>query len=170
MCDMNKNRLLTLFFHEGTLREEREIQKHVNGCSDCRDYLLTLDRTNQTLQQWKNESPLPNTLDLIMANIPAKQMKSAAVRPAISIIPILTILFSIVAILGIIFLVHDKVTLLPFWETLKEWWLVRFFGSFGVTTILFFLLGIFVTLSLAPVLILDLQSKKYSLNAMPRIS
>ena len=161
MCDMNKNRLLTLYFHEGTRREEREIQKHVNGCSDCRDYLLTLDQTNQTLQHWENQSPLPNTLDLIMANIPVKQMKPAAVRPTLSIAPILTILFSIVAILGIIFLVHDKIALLPFWEALKEWWLVRFFGSFGVTTLLFFLLGIFVTLSLAPILILDLQSKKY---------
>ena len=167
---MNKNRLLTLYFHEGTRREEQEIQKHVNGCRDCRDYLLKLDQTNQTLRQWKNESPLPNTLDLIMANIPAKQMKPAVARPAVSVIPLLTILFSIVAILGILFLVHDKVTLLPFWETLKEWWPVRFFGSFGAATILFFLLGILVTLSVAPVLILDLQAKKYHLNAMPRLS
>lgn len=161
---MNKNHLLTLFFHEGTRREEKEIQHHVDGCKDCRDYLLTLERTDGSLKRWKNESPLPNTLDLIMANIPAKQMKPAAARPGIAIVPILMILFAILAILGVIYLVHDNITLLPFWQNLKEWWLVRFFGSFAVTTILFFLLGIFVTLSLAPVLILELQSKKYSYN------
>jgi hypothetical protein len=96
-----------------------------------------------------------------MAKLPTKQMKPAAAKPIISIAPILMILFSIIAILGIIFLVHDKITLLPFWQTLKEWGPVQLFGSFGVTTILFFLFGILVSLSLAPALILDIQSKKY---------
>ena len=161
MCDMNKNRLLTLYFHEGTDREEQEIQNHVNQCKDCRDYLLTLEQTNQTLHQWKDEQPHPNTIDSIMANIPEKQVKPVVSRPIISIAPILMILFSTITILGIIFLDHDKITLLPFWQTLKEWGPVQFFGSFGVTTILFFLFGILVSLSLAPVLILDLQTKKY---------
>lgn len=158
---MNKNRLLTLFFHEGTPREEKEIQKHVDECGDCRDYLLTLDRTHQTLFEWKDEAPLANTLDMILADIPETRMIPAAAKPAPAIAPLLLILASILAILGTILLVHDKVMLLPIWETVKEWAPVQFFGSFGVTTILFFLVGIFVTLSLAPILILELQSKKY---------
>jgi hypothetical protein len=158
---MNKNRLLTLYFHEGTDREEQEIQNHVNQCNDCQDYILLLDQTNQTLHKWSDHQPHPDTWDLIMAKLPKKQMKPAIAKPIISITPILMILFSIAAILGIIFLVHDKMTLLPIWQTLKEWGPIRFFGSFGVTTILFFLFGILVSLSLAPALILDFQSKKY---------
>ena len=161
MCDMNKNRLLMLYFHEGTDREEQEIQNHVNQCKDCQDYLLTLEQTNQTLHKWTDQQPHPNTMDLIMAKLPEKQMKPAAARPIISIAPILMILFSIITILGIIFLVHDKMTLLPIWQTLKEWGPVEFFGSFGVTMILFFLFGILVSLSLAPALILDFQSRKH---------
>ena len=171
-CDMNKNRLLTLYFHEGSRREELKIKKHVDGCNHCREYLLTLERTDRMLQGWKEESPLPGTLNLIMANIPQKQLKPAAARPApsLSLAPILTILLSIAAILGIISLVHEKITLLPFWETVKAWGIVRLFGPFGVTAILFFLFGIFVTLSLAPVLILELQSKKYHLKVMPKVT
>lgn len=161
MCNMNKNHLLTLFFHEGTPREEKEIQKHVDECGECRDYLLTLERTHSTLQEWKDEAPLPITLEMILAEIPETRVKPAAAKPAApAIAPLLSIIVLILVILGVILLVHDKVTLLPIWETLREWRFVQFFGSFGVTAVLFFLGGIFVTLSLAPILILELQSKK----------
>lgn len=161
MCNMNKNHLLTLFFHEGTPREEKEIQKHVDECGDCRDYLLTLERTHGTLHEWKDEAPLPNTLEMILADIPETRVKPAAAKPALAIAPLLSIIASILVILGVILLIHDKVTLLPIWESVKEWRSVQFFGSFGVTAVLFFLAGIFVTLTLAPILILELQSKKY---------
>jgi uncharacterized membrane protein YidH (DUF202 family) len=162
-CNMNKNRLLTLHFHEGTDREEREIQKHVNQCSACGEYLKQLEQTDTALQGWKDESPLPGTLDTILANIPQKQMKrAAAVKPALSIpvIPILLILVSIIAITAGIAHFHDKITLLPFWDTLQAWAPVKFLGSFGTAAVVLFLFGVFVTLSLAPVLILEGQTKK----------
>lgn len=160
-CKMNKNNLLTLYFHEGTNREEQEIQKHVDGCKDCQAYLLSLEQMDQTLHQWQDEAPLPNTLDVIMAKIPRKQSRPVAVRPTVSIAPILTIVFSVLCILALIFFLHDKIALLPFWQTLKEYWCFRLFGSFGTTTTLFFLFGLFVTLSITPVLILESKSKKY---------
>lgn len=82
MCDMNKNHLLTLFFHEGTPREEKEIQKHVDQCGECRDYLLTLDHTHNILHEWKDEAPLPNTLDMILADIPEPRVKPSHAEPA----------------------------------------------------------------------------------------
>ncbi|MCP5107362.1 MAG: hypothetical protein GY950_28505 [bacterium] len=169
MCNMNKNNLLTLFFHEGTPSEEREIQKHVDNCQECRDYLLTLDRTDRTLHTLKDRAPLPDTFDTILANLPRKQVQPvpAAVKQAktekstVPVKHILMILCAIFAILTGISFVHHKITLLPYWETLSEWGPVQALGTFGATTVVFFLLGIVVTLALTPVLILDLQQKRY---------
>lgn len=158
---MNKNQLLTLYFHEGTKREEQEIQKHVDGCKECRDYLFSLQQMDQTLNQWPDEAPVANTLDLIMAEIPQKQVKPVPVKTPVSFTPILTIILSVLTMLAAIFFLHDKISLLPFWQTLKDCWCFRLFGSFGTTTMLLFLVGLFITLSLTPVLILEAKSKKY---------
>jgi hypothetical protein len=48
--------------------------------------------------------------------------------------------------------------LLPIWESLEKIWIVETIGSFGVVTILFFLVGSFVTLTLAPILLFDNES------------
>ena len=161
-CTMNKNRLLALHFHETTQREEQDIQKHVEQCGDCREYLRQLEQTDRMLNAWEDEAPMPGTLETILANIPQKQLKPAAVKPArsIPVFPILLILFSIITLAAGIFHFHDKITLLPFWETLKTWAPVKFLGSFGTAAVVLFLFGVFVTLSLAPVLILDVQTKK----------
>lgn len=160
-CKMNKNKLLALYFQEGTKREEREIRKHVDTCAECRAYLLSLDKLDRTLHLSQDEEPLPNTLDLIMAEIPVKQRKPGVVKPAVSFTPILSLVFSVAAILSAILFLHDKIALLPFWETLKECWCVKILGSMGTTTMLIFLFGLFITLALSPVLILEAKSKKY---------
>jgi hypothetical protein len=161
---MNKNHLLTLFFHEGSRRQEKEIKTHVNGCKECRDYLLIVEQTHQSLQQWNDESPPPGTLDSILANIPEVpeiQKKPAAAKPGLSITPVFMIPFAIGLILAVIFFLRDKITLLPFLETLKTSLLGHILGSFGVTAMLFFLLGICVTLALTPVLIMEGRSNKH---------
>ena len=160
-CDINKNHLLDLYFHEIGAREEEKLRKHVDQCSDCRDYLFTLTQTDQALHQWRDVSPQPNTLDLILEKIPAAPLKPVTAKPAISVTPFLKIVLTIWAVLGIAAFLQDKVTRFSLWETLQEWWFVKLFGSLGVTLVLFFLLGAFITLALSPVLILDSQSRKY---------
>jgi hypothetical protein len=168
-CNMNKNNLLTLYFHEGIEKEEQEIQKHVAQCEECRTYLLSLEQVDQGIHLWQDETPLPNTWDLIEAQLllepaPVKQKQSVPARstiPFTPITPIVTIIFSAVAILTVIFFLHDKITLLPVWQTIKEYWYFRFLGTFGVTAALVFLLGFFFTLAITPVLILEAKTKKY---------
>lgn len=162
-CTKNKDDLLTLFFHEGSRRKEREIQAHVDSCKECRDYLFSLGQMEQTLQQWQDEAPQPGIFDLILSEIPVKQTAPARapVRPALSLSPLLPIVFSILAIFTVIFFFHDKLTLLPIWETLKECWCVKYFGSLGATAFLVFLSGLLITLSVSPILILEAKSKKY---------
>jgi hypothetical protein len=158
MCNFNKNLLLDLYFQEISGKEEQKVRKHVEQCSECREYLLTLEQTNQSLHQWQNQSPLPHTLDIIMEKIPEKP---ASVNLARAAAPFIKIVASILAVLVVLVFLHNQVTHFSFWETLKEWWFVKLFGSFGVTAVLFFLLGTFITLAFSPVLILESQSRKY---------
>lgn len=158
---MNKNKLLTLYFHEGSEREEEKIQEHVLGCSECREYILNLEQTEKSLVQWKDEKPRPDTLDLIMQNIPQKQIKPAKSKTAVPLFPLLAIIFSAAAILTFIVLVKDKITRFPFWKTIESLWIVQQLGPFGVTAFLVFLLGFVLTLSLTPILIFESRSKKY---------
>lgn len=161
MCNINKNLLLDLYFHEISSKEEQKIRKHVEQCSDCREYLLTLEQTNQSLHQWQDQSPQPNTLDLILEKIPESTPKPASANLARAAAPFIKIMFSILVVLVVLVFLHHQVTHFSFWETLKEWWFVKLFGSFGVTAVLFFLLGTFITLAFSPVLILESQSRKY---------
>lgn len=161
MCNINKNLLLDLYFHEASGKEEQKIRKHVQQCSECREYLLTLEQTHQSLHQWQDQSPLPNTLDLIMGKIPEPKAKPASANLARAAAPFIKIVFSILAVLVVLVFLHNQVTHFSFWETLQEWWFVKLFGSFGVTAVLFFLLGTFITLALSPVLILESKSRKY---------
>jgi hypothetical protein len=161
MCNFNKNLLLDLYFQEISGKEEQKVRKHVEQCSECREYLLTLEQTNQSLHQWQNQSPLPHTLDIIMEKIPEIPPKPASVNLARAAAPFIKIVASILAVLVVLVFLHNQVTHFSFWETLKEWWFVKLFGSFGVTAVLFFLLGTFITLAFSPVLILESQSRKY---------
>jgi len=161
MCEMNKNKLLTLYFHEGNEREEKKIRKHVHLCKECQKYISNLEKTNLSLKQWKDEKPHPDTLDLILQNIPQKQIKPAMTKPAVPVFPLVMIISSAAAILAIIILVKDKITQFPFWQTIESFWIVQQLGSFGVTMVLVFLLGILITLSLTPILIFESRSKNY---------
>ncbi len=161
MCNFNKNLLLDLYFQEISSKEEQKIKKHVEQCSQCRDYLSALEQTNQTLNQWQDQSPLPDTLDLVMEKIPGTLPKPASAKLTLAAAPFIKIVFSIIAVLVVLVFLNQQVTHFTSWETIQDWWFVKLFGSIGVTAVLFFLLGAFITLALSPVLILETQSRKY---------
>jgi hypothetical protein len=149
----NKNQLLTLFYHEGTEREEKKIASHVRACESCQEYLKIVKQTDELLNQWRDEQPLPQTLDLILANVSSTELKPIQARQVFSATPILQIAFSLGIILTLLYFVQSKISLLPIWHSLERWWLVQAIGSFGVVTILFFCIGTFITLSLTPILV-----------------
>jgi hypothetical protein len=160
-CRFNKNILLNFYFHELSSRKEKEIQKHVQRCKECQVYLSTLEQTNCVLRQWPDQPPLPNTLDLILEKIPDTSSKPTNAKSALTVTPFLKIMSSILAVLAVLIFLHHQVTRFDFWEMIQEWWFVKLFGSLGVTVVLFFLLGAFITLAFSPVLILESQSRKY---------
>ncbi len=155
----NKNSLLKLFYREASPQEESELRKHLTTCKECQNYMQFLNRMGATLDKLPEERPLPNTFEKIMENIPVKQPRTVFARPTISAAPFFKIAFSMVFIVLLIYFVQSKISLLPIWDSLQKFWLVDAIGSFGLMMLIFFIVGTFITLSLAPILYFDINRK-----------
>ncbi len=155
----NKNSLLKLFYKEASPQEESELRKHLATCKECQKYMQFLNRMGATLDKLPEERPLPNTFEKIMENIPVKQPRTVFARPTISAAPFFKIAFSMVFIVLLIYFVQSKISLLPIWDSLQKFWLVDAIGSFGLMMLIFFIVGTFITLSLAPILYFDINRK-----------
>jgi len=155
----NKNSLLKLFYKEASPQEESELRKHLTTCKECQNYMQFLNRLGATLDKLPEERPLPNTFDNIMENIPVKQPRTVFARPTISAAPFFKIAFSMVFIVLLIYFVQSKISLLPIWDSLQKFWLIDAIGSFGLMMLIFFIVGTFITLSLAPILYFDINRK-----------
>ncbi len=118
-----------------------------------------LNRMGATLDKLPEERPLPNTFEKIMENIPVKQPRTVFARPTISAAPFFKIAFSMVFIVLLIYFVQSKISLLPIWDSLQKFWLIEAIGSFGLMMLIFFIVGTFITLSLAPILYFDINRK-----------
>jgi hypothetical protein len=70
------------------------------------------------------------------------------------------------AVLAAVILVKNNLIHLPFWQTIENLWIIRQLGPLGTSAFLIFLVGITITLSLAPILIFESGTKqtKYYLN------
>ena len=159
----NKNSLLKLFYKEASPQEESELQKHLTTCKECQKYMQFLNRMGATLDKLPEERPLPNTFEKIMENIPVKQPRTVFARPTISAAPFFKIAFSMVFIVLLIYFVQSKISLLPIWDSLQKFWLIDAIGSFGLMMLIFFIVGTFITLSLAPILYFDINRKAFRL-------
>jgi len=154
----NKNDLLSVYYNEEVRPGEKEtILSHVESCQTCQNYIKTLHRVEDVLSTWQDEKPSSQILDNIMENISATQTRPVQSRQFIPIMPILQIAFSICFILALIYIIQSKIILSPIWQAIENFWFVETFGSFGFVLILFFCIGTFLTLSLTPIMILDLK-------------
>lgn len=156
----NKNPILDLYFHEGTHGEERRTERHVRHCPQCRDYQETLARVDGFLTTWADEAPASDTLEHILQRLPAERPMLKSDRTRISFLPILEIAAVLVMILAGLYGLQSLLHRLPLWKVLEQNWVVQSLGSFGVTVILFFVLGTFITLCLSPVLLMEAPKKR----------
>lgn len=155
----NKDTLLSLFYQEFPALEEQKIREHLADCADCREYMRVLNRMNVTLSQWPETKPAANTFERILANIPPERLRASFVKPAVSARPIFNIAFAMLSILLLIYFVQNEISMLPLWQSLAPSWIFQVLGSFGFVALLFFGIGTFITLSLAPILYFDLNKK-----------
>lgn len=155
----NKNSLLKLFYQEASPQEASELRKHLTACTECQKYMQVLNRIGMTLDKLPEERPLSNTFERIMEKIPARQPRTAFVQPAISAAPFFKIAFSMGLIVLLIYFAQSKISLLPIWDSLQEFWLIDAIGGFGFMMLIFFTVGTFITLSLSPILYFDMHRK-----------
>ena len=156
----NKNQILSLFYHEGTYREQKKIRKHVQTCDSCQEYLHELKRTEFALNKLKEEKPLPNTLDMILENIPSVQPKLAKQKKVLPVLPFIHISSSILFILSLLYIIHNKFSVSSLWQSLEKYAVLQSIGSFGVIIFVFFCIGTFITLALFPTLFFDSQKQE----------
>ncbi|MCU0644834.1 MAG: hypothetical protein MUC94_11295 [bacterium] len=150
----NKNNILALFYQETTGQNQQKFMQHIQQCESCQEYLDTLKKTESLLNEWTDEIPLTDSFDAIMQNISPIAIRPKQLPPDFSFRPIIHIAFALAFIVISIYLAQTKISLLPFWQSLKDWWLVQAFGGFGIVIILFFCIGTFITLALTPILFL----------------
>ena len=157
----NKNRLLEYFYKEGSVSERQRIYKHLHDCHDCREYMQTLEQTSNILNELPGHTPPANTFDVMIKEMNISPQKPVKKRQINSVLPYFQIALSIPFILAVLYYFQNKLSLLPVWETLEGIWIIEKIGSFGLVTVIFFLIGSFITMALAPVLLDSEKIKKY---------
>jgi predicted anti-sigma-YlaC factor YlaD len=148
----SKSTLVLMFYHETSSAEEQRGREHLAACAPCRGYFEEVQRMAARLSQWPEQKPLPDTFGRILANLPQTQPRPRAVQPAFSFKPILGIAFALFGIVLVLFWAQSKISALPLWPVYERHWLAQTLGSAGLALALFFALGTFITLALAPAL------------------
>jgi len=156
----NKNRLLEYFYREGSGPGIKRTREHVHECVTCREYLHTLEQTTQVLNELPDQSPSKDSFDLIIKEVDISPKRNMRKRQMNSAIPYFQIALSIPFILAVLYFIQNKLSLLPVWKTLEKIWIIETLGSFGLVGVIFFLVGSFITIALAPVLLLDSEKLK----------
>lgn len=151
----NKSRLLEFYFQEASKNEMQEIREHINGCHLCQSDLQMLAKTTDILQTLSVENPEPKTVDLILAEIKPVKKKPIQAGLLSSAFPYFQIAFAIPFILAVIYFIQNQLSLSSLWTSLQKFWLIESMGSFGFVAVLFFLLGSFLTLTIAPMLLFN---------------
>jgi len=155
MIHPNKNTLITFYYQEATAREQKKVSAHIETCGDCQEYFQTLDKIGNKLTQLPDELPASFTFENIMTQISVEKPKTVHQPQLFLLKPVLNIAFSLIIILSALYLIQSKISLLPIWQLLSQYWIIQAIGSFGMILILFFCICSFITLSLAPILILE---------------
>lgn len=151
----NKNKLLEFYFYEASEPEMQEMRTHINSCASCQNDVQMISKTTEVLTLLPVEIPESETLDLILKEIKPVKHKPIRDKQFSSAFPYFQIAFAIPFILAVIYFFQNQLSISTIWLTLQNFWLIKTVGSFGFVAILFFLLGSFFTLTIAPMLLFN---------------
>ncbi len=160
----NKNNLLDLYFLEGSDSHLSQIREHVQKCNECQEYLNTLKTTMDVLDKVEEINPSLKVFENILAEVSTSIPKPVLQKQGVPVIPILQIAFGQIFLLAIIYILNLKLTLSPFWNSIKDNWIVQSFGAFGIAFLVVVCIGTFITLALAPVLLFEAKERKSFVN------
>lgn len=155
-----QNRLLDLYFSEASELELSEIQEHVASCDNCRSYIASIKETLKILDQLENEAPSANILNNILAEVLESKNKPDYYKLVIKSTSILKIVVGQIFLCPLIYLLKIQLTQLRFWSLVQNNWLVQLLGNNGIAFIILLIAGSFITLSIAPILLLQSYEKR----------
>jgi predicted anti-sigma-YlaC factor YlaD len=158
ICE-SKNNLLDLYFLEGDEHKLSKIRAHAENCNNCRYYLGSLKETLDMLDVLEVEEPSEKVFDKIIQEISDSSARQLRQKDRGILIPILEIVLGQILIFITIYFMKIYINSMPVWKTIRENWIMQSLGSTGAAVILILIVGIFIALSLAPILIFE--SKKY---------
>lgn len=155
MCKMNKNLLVEYYFNENDKKSYTEVSKHIVNCEACSKYIAEIKQTQNALNLLEDSEPLPQTFDLILDKIYEVPQLKPAQHKSKGVNPIFFLSAVILLILALLYIFQIKIQNTGLWESLKTSWIVETFGSYGLTALIFFCLGSFITLSIAPIMYIN---------------
>jgi predicted anti-sigma-YlaC factor YlaD len=157
----NKHQLLDLYFHEGEPGRMAEINEHAARCTECRIYLASIKQTLSLLSEVGEEEPSANVMTGILSEIAVSQPKLSHNKTGVNVVPIIQIAFGEILVIALIYFIKIQISFSSLWEILGQYRIVQSIGSLGVAVIIVLLAGSFITLALAPILLME-ADKKFS--------
>jgi anti-sigma factor RsiW len=152
------NELLACALAEAGDNERRRIEEHVRACEACRAYVTLIEDTTSALADWPEEEPPADGLDRVLARVrsarPAGAWRDEWLRP------VLASLAGVVLGSLVIYAAGAQILALPSVAQAPLFGPVKAFSGFGLAALVFFGIGSWVTLALAPMLILESQSRE----------
>ncbi|MGE5432141.1 MAG: anti-sigma factor family protein [Syntrophomonadaceae bacterium] len=159
----NKNHLLDLYFLEGSEEEHAEMTEHIKHCGNCREYLESLTETMDMLSELKEEEPGKDLFSNILSEVSVSVPKPSKKRTGVELVPVLQIAFGEIFLFSLIYFIKMQITLLPFWKIIERNWIIQSLGDAGVSVVLVLVAGSFITLAMAPILLME-SDRKNSFN------
>jgi len=157
------NDLLAFQGGEASGAEQRRIEEHVSACGECRAYVTLLEETASSLDDWPEEDPPAGGLERVMAKVRSAQ--PAHPRRSDWLWPVLASLLGVMAGSLVIYATGAQLLRLPAVVQSPLLAPVAAFSGFGLAALVFFGIGSVVTLALAPMLLLEMQSRERPLAA-----
>jgi anti-sigma factor RsiW len=155
--------LLELHFDELRGARRHRIATHVSECPRCRETVESLEWVQRSLATLPEEAPPEDGLARVMERI-AHSRRPARTRAG-WLAPVAASLGGVGAGVGVIYAAGARLLTLPMVAEMPLLEPVKALSSFGLATLVFFSVGSFVTLALAPVLMMESQSHTRALAA-----
>jgi hypothetical protein len=155
--------LLDLHFGEAEGRRRARIASHAEECPRCRETLSDLEWVESSLAALPEKEPPAGGLERVLGRVAGE--RPAAARPNGWMIPVAASLAGVGAGVGIIYAAGARLLTLPMVAEMQLLEPVKALSSFGLAALIFFGIGSFVTLALAPVLMIESQPHPRALAA-----
>jgi hypothetical protein len=149
--------LVDLHFGEGDGRRRKTIAAHVQGCRHCREELGSVESLDRALATLPEEAPPALGLEWVLSRI--EQEKPLRGRTGGWLVPLAT---GLAGVGGGATAIYGLGTWLLALRPFAQWSVVepaRVASGFGLAALVFFAVGSFVTLALAPALLIEAQTR-----------